>query len=89
MAYYEKRGDAWRAQIRRKGHPTLSSTFDTKAEAQRWAAEIEGDRAVLKAVVPGQNMGELRLVEGIAASAQIVREPPAEMQDASRISVKK
>lgn len=50
---------------------------------------IEGDRAVLKAVVPGQNMGELRLVEGIAASAQIVREPPAEMQDASRISVKK
>jgi integrase len=43
MAYYEKRGDAWRAQIRRKGYPTLSSTFDTKAEAQRWAAEIEGD----------------------------------------------
>jgi integrase len=43
MAYYEKRGSAWRAQIRRKGHPTLSATFDTKAEAQRWAAEIEGD----------------------------------------------
>ncbi|MBD9675575.1 site-specific integrase [Pseudomonas sp. PDM18] len=43
MAYYEKRGSAWRAQIRRKGHPTLTATFDTKAEAQRWAAEIEGD----------------------------------------------
>ncbi|HHZ7017628.1 TPA: tyrosine-type recombinase/integrase, partial [Pseudomonas aeruginosa] len=43
MAYFEKRGSAWRAQIRRKGHPTLSATFDTKAEAQRWAAEIEGD----------------------------------------------
>ncbi|POP79316.1 site-specific integrase [Pseudomonas syringae pv. syringae] len=43
MAYYEKRGDAWRAQIRRKGYPTLSATFDTKAEAQRWAAELEGD----------------------------------------------
>lgn len=43
MAYYEKRGDAWRAQIRRKGYPTLSATFDTKAEAQRWAAEVEGD----------------------------------------------
>ncbi|MGE7812097.1 integrase [Pseudomonas sivasensis] len=43
MAYYEKRGDAWRAQIRRKRYPTLSATFDTKAEAQRWAAEIEGD----------------------------------------------
>lgn len=43
MAYFEKRGDAWRCQIRRKGHPTLSATFDTKADAQRWAAEIEGD----------------------------------------------
>lgn len=43
MAYYEKRGDAWRAQIRRKGYPTLTATFDTKAEAHRWAAEIEGD----------------------------------------------
>ncbi|WP_405120699.1 tyrosine-type recombinase/integrase [Pseudomonas leptonychotis] len=43
MAYYERRGEAWRAQIRRKGFPTLSATFDTKAEAQRWAAGIEGD----------------------------------------------
>lgn len=43
MAYYEKRGEAWRAQIRRKGYPTLSATFDTKADAQRWAAGIEGD----------------------------------------------
>lgn len=43
IAYYEKRGDAWRAQIRRKGYPTLSATFDTKAEALRWAAELEGD----------------------------------------------
>lgn len=43
MAYFEKRGSTWRAQIRRKGYPTLSATFDTKAEAQRWAAEVEGD----------------------------------------------
>ena len=43
MAYFEKRGDSWRAQVRRKGYPTLSATFDTKSEAQRWAVEIEGD----------------------------------------------
>ncbi|MDU9398105.1 site-specific integrase [Pseudomonas sp. zfem003] len=43
MAYFEKRGESWRAQIRRKGYPTLSATFDTKADAQRWAAEVEGD----------------------------------------------
>lgn len=43
MAYIEKRGEAWRAQIRRKGYPTISATFDSKADAQRWATEIEGD----------------------------------------------
>jgi integrase len=43
MASYEKRGETWRAQIRRKGYPHLTASFDTKAEAQRWAAEIEGD----------------------------------------------
>src|SRR5690606_8643409 len=43
MAYFEKRGTSWRAQVRRKGYPTLSATFDTKADAQRWAAEVEGD----------------------------------------------
>ena len=45
MATYIKRGDTWRCQIRRKGQPALSATFDTKAEAQRWAAGIEGDIA--------------------------------------------
>jgi RND family efflux transporter MFP subunit len=50
---------------------------------------ISGDRAALKLVVPGQNMGELRLVEGIAASTQVVREPTPELQDGSRIELKK
>ncbi|MDH0747633.1 hypothetical protein N5D61_14930 [Pseudomonas sp. GD03842] len=43
MACREKRGSTWRAQIRRKEYPTLSATFETTAEAQRRAAEIEGD----------------------------------------------
>lgn len=43
MAYIEKRGETWRAQIRRKGYPSLSASFDTRADAQRWATEIEGD----------------------------------------------
>ncbi|MBL0165333.1 MAG: efflux RND transporter periplasmic adaptor subunit [Xanthomonadales bacterium] len=50
---------------------------------------INDGRVAMKPVQPGQNMGELRLVEGIAAAEQLVREPPAEMQDGSRISVKK
>ncbi len=42
MASITKRGKRWRAFIRRKGYETQSKTFPTKAEAQRWAATIEG-----------------------------------------------
>ncbi|MGE4529913.1 MAG: hypothetical protein AB7C98_01145 [Acidithiobacillus sp.] len=41
MASIQKRGNYWRVQIRRKGYPALSSTFDTKAEATLWAAQQE------------------------------------------------
>ncbi len=50
---------------------------------------ISDDRVTIKPVVPGQNMGELRLVEGIPGSTEVVREPPAEMKDGSRIELKK
>lgn len=44
MATIEQRANGtWRTKIRKKGYPSLSASFDTKAEAQRWAAEIEGD----------------------------------------------
>ena len=42
MAYIEKRGDMqWRAQVRKKGYPTQSRTFITRADAERWAKETE------------------------------------------------
>ncbi len=41
MATYLKRGDSWFCQIRRKGHKSISRTFDTKADAERWALQIE------------------------------------------------
>ena len=41
MASIQKRGKYWRVQIRRKDYPTLSATFDTKAEAALWAAQEE------------------------------------------------
>jgi len=50
---------------------------------------VDGDKARLRAVTPGQNMGDLRLVEGIAAGTRVVRDPPAEMADGSRVSTKK
>ncbi|MBU2837967.1 site-specific integrase [Acidithiobacillus thiooxidans] len=41
MASIQKRGKYWRVQIRKQGYPALSSTFDTKAEAQLWAVQQE------------------------------------------------
>lgn len=44
MATFTKRGTyQWQAKIRRKGYPAVSNTFDTKAEAQRWATDVERD----------------------------------------------
>ena len=44
VATYRKRGDKWRAEIRKKGH-TLSSSFSTKAEAREWATAKEHEIA--------------------------------------------
>jgi len=40
MATYAKRGDGWRAQVRRKGI-SLSETFESKADAVIWARARE------------------------------------------------
>ena len=48
MATIRQRGRYWEAQIRRRGWPSLSRSFDTKATAEAWArrAESEMDRGV-------------------------------------------
>lgn len=43
MAYIKKRGEHWRAEVRRKGHKPTYLTFDTHAEAQKWARRIEAE----------------------------------------------
>jgi len=43
MASYTKRGNRWRAQIRKAGQPTVSKTFPNKTQAQRWARQVESD----------------------------------------------
>ncbi|MBN8775237.1 MAG: tyrosine-type recombinase/integrase [Thiomonas sp.] len=53
MAFFEQRKNGWRAQIRRKGMPSISRTFDLLADAQVWAREVErelqrGNAAVLR-----------------------------------------
>lgn len=41
MASVIQIGKGWRAQVRRKGHPTQTKTFDTKILAEKWARGIE------------------------------------------------
>lgn len=42
-------GDKWRAQVRRKGHPQRTETFETKALATTWGRRIEAEIDALKA----------------------------------------
>jgi len=53
MAFFEQRKNGWRAQIRKRGMPSISRTFDLKADAEAWAREVErelqrGNAAVLR-----------------------------------------
>lgn len=41
MASIIKVGDKWRAQVRRKDHPTQTRSFPTKILAERWARSVE------------------------------------------------
>ena len=44
MATIRKRGQyQWEAQVRRRGYPAQSKTFNTKAEAEAWASMIESE----------------------------------------------
>lgn len=43
MATFRKRGDRWQVQIRRTGQPNLSKSFVSKADAQRWARQMEAE----------------------------------------------
>jgi Site-specific recombinase XerD len=50
MATFERRAGNWRAKVRRRGYPTQTATFDSRAEAEAWARDVEGemDRGVFK-----------------------------------------
>lgn len=53
-----KRGEAYRAVIRKTGHKTLTKTFHNKALAQRWVRETE--YAIERKKIPGEgDLGEI------------------------------
>lgn len=44
MASFRKRGDyQWQARVSKKGYPPQTKTFETKADAEKWARDIESE----------------------------------------------
>jgi RND family efflux transporter MFP subunit len=63
------------AIVDRNGHSTMFA--------------IDGAHVRAVTVTAGQTYGDLRLVEGLAAGTQVVRAPPTEMTDGTRVVVNK
>lgn len=58
MATISKRGDGqWQSKIRKKGYPTQSKTFTTKAQAEKWSrlVESEMDRGIFLSTTEAEN----------------------------------
>lgn len=58
MATVRKRGNLqWEARIRKRGYPTTSKTFETKADAEAWARLIESemDRGIFVSRTEAEN----------------------------------
>lgn len=43
MASVRRRGNTWQARVSQKGFPAEVRTFDSKAEAERWARAVESE----------------------------------------------
>lgn len=65
MATFRRRGERWQVQVRRKGFPARSNTFDQRRDAERWATLQERDfdllesRGEVGAIVPDLSVAEL------------------------------
>lgn len=58
MATITQRGKhQWQAKIRKKGHATLTQTFDKKADAEKWARHVESemDRGIFVSSYAAEN----------------------------------
>lgn len=62
MATYRKRGEYWQVQIRKRGHPPQSRTFDTKAQGQRWAVMVEREMDE-RGITSGKNITAEQMLE--------------------------
>lgn len=43
MASFRQRGREWQARVLRDGYPDQTKTFETKADAEKWAPALESE----------------------------------------------
>ena len=57
MATFRKRSGSWQGLVKKKGYGQISRTFDTKAEAEVWARQLEAemDRGVFVSRAEAEN----------------------------------
>lgn len=63
MGSITKRGDTYRAQVRRKGYPAECKTFPTKAQAVAWVRQREADIDRGAVIVQGHDLTVAELVK--------------------------
>lgn len=63
MASILQVGDRWRAQVRPPGRKSISKTFATKKDAERWARQIETELDGQKKVVASAELTVSKLVD--------------------------
>jgi integrase len=71
----------WRAQVRRKGQPVYTRTFDSKAAAERWARQLEVD--IDRGRVPGAVTGQAVTVADLIQAYRELRDQARPISDSS------
>lgn len=83
MASIIKVGGSWRALVRRKGHPSYCKTFRTKAQADAWARQIEGDIDRGRVPTPTAVVGRALLLADVIQTYRDLRDRSRPISDSS------
>jgi RND family efflux transporter MFP subunit len=85
----DSESDAAGSTVARSRAVLVPATALVQRDGRTVVFVIDDDRVRAQAVTAGQTYADLRGVEGIANGTRVVREPPADIQDGARVSIKK
>jgi len=91
MATFRKRNDKWQARVQRSGQSSIAKSFNTKADAIKWARNIES-QLDLGVLAPKQTMPRLmpmvdRYIEEVTPTKKVIRKSSTEPTSSRRPSL--